>query len=106
MPIKKILGRYEFNIDKTGDVLSKEKIKLLYTLGISRADISNYKHNRLKHISKKHLQLIDKMKSILIISNKQFVPFAANKQTPKENYLVQRGINDLSKVQKRLSGCS
>jgi len=102
MQVKKILGRYEYNI-KVGETLSEEKIKLLYKLGISRADISNYKHNRLKYISKKHLQMIEKMKSIIILSGKQFVPFAVNKQNKKENYLVQRGFkNDLSTLSKRL----
>lgn len=106
MQIKKILGRYDYNIDLTEGELSKEKIKLLYKLGISRADISNYKHNRLKYISKKHLQLIEKMKSILILSSKQFIPFAANVQSAtggkNQKYLVQRGFNDLSTLRKRL----
>lgn len=102
MQIKTVLGRYEYNITNSAGELSEEKIKLLYKLGISRADISNYKHNRLKYVSKKHLQMIGKMKSIIILSGKQFIPFAANQQNKKENYLVQRGFNDLSKMQKRL----
>lgn len=103
MPVKKILGRYDYNIDSTEGALSELKIKLLYKLGISRADISNYKHNRLKHISKKNLQLIKKMENTLLLTGKQFIPFAANKRNKKENYLVQRGlINDLSQLQKGL----
>lgn len=103
MQVKSVIGRYDYNIDLAGDVLSEEKIKLLYKFGISRADISHYKHSRLKKISKKHLQLIEKVKSTLILSGKQFIPFAANAQNKKENYLVQRGlINDLSKLQKGL----
>ena len=105
MRVKKILGRYNFNIKEAGDELSTEKIKLLYKLGISRADISNYKHNRVSHISKKHLKMIEKIKSTLILSSRQFIPFAAKEQK-KTNYLVQRGLNDLSTLQKRLPGCS
>jgi hypothetical protein len=105
MPLKKILGRYNYNLDLVAGVLSDEKIKLLYKVGISRADLSHYKHNRVKKISKKHLQLIEKMESTLILTGKQFIPFAANTQNKREKYLVQRGFNDLSEVQKRLSRC-
>ena len=90
--IKPILGRYDFDFDNSGGGLSKEKIKLLQKIGITRADLSNYKHGRLKHISKKHLKIIETMSSALLLSSKQFTPFAANKQKKNEVYLVQRGI--------------
>lgn len=77
MQIKPVLGRYEYPVKNSSKGrLSKEKIKILLSIGVTRADVSNYRNARYLKIGKKKLKQIDKIIQSEILNPVIFKPFS------------------------------
>ncbi len=84
-----MLGRIPYNteaLENTGLCALKEKY--LLSNGITKQDISHYKHGRLNRISKAKLSLLQSVEKLNVSSD--FIPL--NNQLKGGTYLINFGI--------------